>query len=497
MPLCSRMLPYAHMSLVQSCHMDLYGWDLVCGCSLSRMNQLLAVQFATQPATLSFKDDSGVVFNLTFDPWVITSINDQKQAAVQLPIKSGSLSLGGSSSLDLSGVGISVQLDLAFVSNAASTSDLQFNLQMKAAEENDPTPGAVFVSNPDTTGVLKQRDSSGQAAQTLHDLLPLCLIQNKAKLAFVLNRLNLTPMQGWPAPQGTNFAFVTGSSADNSYLAVFSMLSAADTSQLKLQIDPAVFDGAGDVVIAFAPHVFLEHVIKPNLPASYPGTSDVNFVMSSDGQSIVNSGDINAAAYKYGLIWYYPVITSLTVSISSSQINTVANGNFAITGLTDASVSFNVSQAADCVYDANSHRLILTPSGTAQVSHDTSIPWWEYVAAVPVLPILGPLVGGIVIGIVDGVIAGVSAGVAGAGDSNMQSNSGQLALANWASSVIEWPGSNQWTVQSASLSGAFAMHCQLTPPSNASPQPPVEINRGNLTVYHNRCDIASWFGGGK
>ncbi len=479
--------------------MDLFGWDIVCACALPKLNQLLVAQFAQTPAAVAFQDDSGTSFTAQFAPWATHLDDATKKIQFLLPIHSGSLMLnGGPNSVDLAGVTLLVQLDLAFVSNVSSASDLQFNLQMKGADENDTTPGAVFVVNPDTTGVLKTRDSSGQVAQTLHDLLPLCLIQNKAKLAYVLNRLNLTPTQGWPAPQCARFAFINGASFESSSLAVFSMLSATDSSKLPLQIDPALTTGTGDLAIAFAKNVFLEHVILPQLPAAYSGTSAGTFTMNGDGSQIVNTGAINSPPYKYGLIYYDPVISSLSIGIAAAQITTQANGSFDITGLSGASVSFSVSTVADCRFDAPSRRLILSPSGSANVNHETDIPWYDYVAALPVLPFMGPIVGGIVVGIVDGVIAGVSAGVAGAGDSNMQSNSGQLALAQWGSAVIEWPGSNQWTVLAAALSDAFMMQCQLGPvtapvaPGNtATPQYPEGIR-----VHSNRCDVASWFGGG-
>ena len=174
--------------------------------------------------------------------------------------------------------------------------------------------------NGDANGILAKRDPTGNAAMTLHDLVPGCLIANSGKLAYIFTTLNLTPTgdASWLAPKNSNYVYVQGTGKGPGYLAIFSMVSDTDVSKNQLKIDPSLSNGNTDTSMAIAGHIFLEHVVKPKLPASYIGANDRFFQMS--GNSITSVVPLQCKPVKWGLINYHPMLLSLSVSISASEL---------------------------------------------------------------------------------------------------------------------------------------------------------------------------------
>ena len=97
--------------------MDTYGWDVVCACSGGKLNELLAIQFAKTPASLSYDDNAGTQIAAQFDAWRIVAGGSNKKLRVEMPAKAGSLDTP-LASVKLDGVVIVAELELAFITNA-------------------------------------------------------------------------------------------------------------------------------------------------------------------------------------------------------------------------------------------------------------------------------------------------------------------------------------------------------------------------------------------
>ncbi|WP_373504787.1 TULIP family P47-like protein [Aestuariivirga sp.] len=435
--------------------MDTYGWDVVVACAVERLNALLKLQFTSTPATLSYSDPSSqTTLQATFDPWRIVAGGSDRKLHIEMPIKTGSLD-SPFVSAKLDGVVVLASVELDFVSNAAGTaSNLTFNFSSVASQAGDPTKGSIYIVNPDTSGVLLKQDPTKTAATALHDFIPLCLIASKASLNYVFTTLNLTPAGAgsWLTPHSPAYVFVAGSGGTAGYLAVLSMVSAAAAVPSARDVDPGLCTANSDIAIAYAGPVFLQNVIMGQLPSSFTGAIAQNFQMS--GGKINNNGPLLCKPVRWGLTDYTPVLVSMVVGISASNITSAATGIFDITGLKDSYVTFSASVSLSCSYDAASGKLSLTPTAAPVTNHDTHIPWWIYVLAAPaMLTVAGP----IVIVIVDAVIGGVTASVS----NSVSNNAGNLALGDWSAQAIVFPGADKWSVTEAALSDAFYMRCNL------------------------------------
>ena len=71
--------------------MDTHGWDIVCACSQSRLNALLAKRQTATPPTLKYNDGAGTTIDATLGPWKITSFGSNNRLTLSLPITTGTL----------------------------------------------------------------------------------------------------------------------------------------------------------------------------------------------------------------------------------------------------------------------------------------------------------------------------------------------------------------------------------------------------------------------
>ena len=436
--------------------MDTNGWDFVCACSFDKLNQLLAIQFTKTPLKMHYIDgQDGTTIDALFDAWRIIDGGGGTKLHIEMLVKTGKASatdlISGTVTAAIDGLVMVVEIDLAFLSDkAAAKSHLKFNFLSVSKTLGDPKTGAFTVVNPDLHGLLP---SQGAIWTALDNHVPDWLIGNNDFLAYIFASLNLAPSGGasWLTPFGARYYSTSGTAGSPGYLAIMGMVTDANTSKLQTTIDPALCDGKHDICIAYTRRVFLEHVVMPKLPASYPGSTAAYFTMDYD--SIINLGGLQCPAVRYGLIDYYPVLSDLTISIDGANLVSKGAGRFDITGLTKSYVTFTETAKMKLDFDSASGNLTLSKDGTPVTDHDTTIPWWLYVVAAPTLLIVGPLV----VVIVDVIIASVSAAIA----NSVSQNSGNLDLSNWSATAIDFPGGKSWTVQDAGLSSAFYMRCAL------------------------------------
>ena len=448
--------------------MDIGKWDFVCACTIEKLNELLAAQFKKTPASITYTETNGTVLKADFNPWQIVPGGTEQKLYIEMPINKGSITSPLAQS-DLSGAVPIIEVELDFFKDASTgKTNLKFNFQSKAKGPKDTTKGAIFVSNPDSNGVLKKRDASGTTATQLHDALPECLIHNKDKLDYVFATLNLTPTGdgSWLAPKHFAYAFQAKTKPKKNFLAVFSALTDRDVSKYSTDVDESLFDDKNDVFAAFSGPVFMEHMVMPNLPASYPGSTIKNFECKNGVISNIFAKNpiikglrlpLKCKPVKVSLTHYYPILASLDISIESSKLHSTAAGYFDITGLADSYVTFTCRQDAEASFDASSGKLTFKSHGKPVTDYDKHIPTWLYFVAGPAILALGPIVGLIVVAIVDSIIAAVSSSVANA----TSGSSSNLAIGDVTSKAVDWPGGKKWKVTDAGLSDALFLRCKM------------------------------------
>ena len=434
--------------------MEIGKWDIVCACSVPKVNVALAAQLKKTPASLSYSGDDGTKIDAPFKSWSIVSGTD-KTVVLQLVFASGTIKpMGLGNGIDLSGVTSNVQVGLEFVAEAKGTAqNLQFSFKSKADGSNAPKGGDVIVLEPDASGSLDKLDPTKMASQALKDHLALALIANAPKIALVLASLNQTPSgaHAWANAKRRDYTFGTDAAGTTQYLAVYTALSDGPALSSP-QFDSDLVDGTSDIGAAFSTAIFMQHVVLPGIQTAYKvGQKGGTGQVFASGDTITGVG-LTCAPVKYGALWYNPTLMSLQVSVEGAYLHSAATGSFGLTGLINASVTFSQKRTSSVRFDKASNSLQIEPHGTQpDPQYDKNIPWYNYLVYGPLAALAAPIAIAVCIGVIDAVIAIVSTAIA----NSVSTNGGNIDLSDGSALGISWPGFGGWDIQDASLADAF------------------------------------------
>ncbi|MEW7980458.1 MAG: TULIP family P47-like protein [Candidatus Sedimenticola endophacoides] len=274
-------------------------------------------------------------------------------------------------------------------------------------------------------------------------------ISNKDQLSYIYAQINLALNSSisWMTPQKYIYAYKENSDHNRGYLAVYTVLTDRDISQLNTSLDGSLLDDSSDVYMLVSNEMFMRHILQPTLPDAFGhGATAQNSVYKTTGGTegkIINNGNLSCGKTKWGLIYYYPEVTSFTIIVDNDQLKSTSNGDFDITGLAGASVTFTVKSTLNCSYNSANQKLTFS---TASHSTDYSkhIPWYDWIA--------GVIGGEIILGIVDLVVELVTNGIA---DSLSHSVSAAGGISTESVEVVSWTGINDLNVAQAGLSQAL------------------------------------------
>jgi len=433
--------------------MNTLGWDIVCVSTIDKANVQLAKNMAKLVTSFSYVSGN---FSISgeFDVWRIVPNGSNTLLRFECPVKTGSLVItrkdGRQTTTDISGIVPELELQLSFISNAsdANVKDLKFNCVVKGKQPGDRTPGAVTIVNPDVSGKITS-ESDPVTWGLLNNYLPDVFISNRAKLTYVFAQVNLVPSgaDSWMAPKKFIYTFKKQSGSDRGYLCVLSVVTDRDISALQPDIDGSLLSASDDVFVLISNEQFLKHYLMPALPGAFGhGATAGNFEYKSLGGTsgkIINDGHLSCGGKKWGLFTYYPEITSLSMFVDDSNIKSVASGDFDLSGLPGASVTFTVNSSVQCNYDKAANKITFS-AGSHSVNYEKHIPWYDWMLAV----IGGP----IILGVVDLVIALVTNAVSSSVADGVSASGNLSAL---SCSVVAWNGAANMQVSSAGLSQAF------------------------------------------
>ncbi|WBO21379.1 TULIP family P47-like protein [Sphingomonas abietis] len=438
--------------------MDTHGWDVISASNIATVNSVLSRSMTALLATFDFSNTAmDITLSGQFDPWTIQPGGSANRIKLMMPIAHGTLTAPPfRQPIDLAGVQPVLNLELAIVQGAsAGSQSVAFSLHT-----NSPTPtddgGAVYVANPDASGLLNQRDPTKQAAAIINDWFGEILVQNSAKISFVFATIVTNPQgQPWLAPKATSVSYFESVDGQTQALAIQSLTQAPwGPDILATAVDPSLLAAGDAYFFAMAPAVFLRNLLMPNVasalhvPASalqFNPPSAPNQPLSC---SITNTQSISMGSVRSGAIDYYPELTSYAVAISGSQILTSASGQFDISGLHDAYVTFdNLNVVMDVGYDQATRSATFTVVSRSSPSTDEHIPWYE-----KELTWIVPVVGLVVNIVMDAVVAAIENAV-----TDSLTSSGQLSIGAIPVASAVWTGLSQFNTTDAELADAFVI----------------------------------------
>jgi hypothetical protein len=204
-----------------------------------------------------------------------------------------------------------------------------------------------------------------------------------------------------------------------------------------------------DVWYAIAPSLFLGTFMLPAAIKSLGVTADQLTVQAptepnqQNNCSIVNNGNISLPAVEHLSTHYYPQLTTYTIKISGNQIVTTGAGQFDITGLSGAYVTFeNLEIVGQISYDSGQRAVIYQQVSSTPPTTESHIPWYEQLLDVSIIANL--------------ILTAVIAAVEDAATNALQST-GAISGGNFAMDTASWAGLAGFTVSGASLAPALVL----------------------------------------
>lgn len=413
--------------------MNLFGWDTAYAISISNINAALANNNGTIPQQFNY-NQSGITMQGSFSPWRIVKGGSGKLLRMEFPVQSGTFSMAGQSA-QLDGVVLVAEVNLDLLPAGTSQKNLMFNL--KAVAQNGVTgPGLVTPIN------LLDPNGHLNAAQhgLVYGLFPQYLVDHASQITFVFANVNFVPpaTDSWLAPVQCDYAYLEKNDG-SSYLGILSVTTNRDISGLDRNIDPAIVSGNNNAGILISKQLFLRNVIFPLLPSIFQhGTTSNNFSLNANGD-IVNHGSFPTDSVKKGAITYQPQVDSLLMTCSANYLLTSISGSCDL-GL-NMSMTFGIVSKNVLNFNPANYQLTFAPDPNPYQTHDSHIPWYDYLFGV---------IPDIIIAI---VVPEIADGIA----DDLDKYSSSINLAQAPPMNIGWPGMKPITIGSAGLSDNYFM----------------------------------------
>lgn len=350
--------------------MDIFGWDTVYLISMDKVNSVIATSTGELPQMFNFTAE-GIQIQGTFSPWMIVKGGSEKLLHLKVPIKNGNLIMGQTKEYDLSNVAVVVEISLGFIpSNVSPTKkNLAFNIKTASDPEGSlVTPITVLDPDNHLDDIRKT---------LLEELLVQYMMNNASQISYIFAEINFAKpdTNSWLTPVLCDYAYIQKEGgSQNGYLAILSVTTQRDISQLLREVDPTIVTNTSNAGIAISKDLFLQNVIQPVLPFSYPGTAPAMFAFNPADHSIHNTRSFATPSVKAGAITYYPSIDNLVISIFKNDILTAISGSCSLKAGINMSYKINLRNAVS--YNASSQNITFNNDPHPDSSHDASIPWY-------------------------------------------------------------------------------------------------------------------------
>lgn len=410
--------------------LDIKGWDIICALTVAEANAQLAAQSGRLLESFDYAGENPFAgtFHISgrFGTWSIVS-GSNTLVNVDIPILTGTIALASGKQTDISGMTVTVEIPLTLVTaNDGQYQELRF----------DFTAGAG--TNPDVNGRaiagIRFTPPGAAAGTTVMMAVAECLAANGSEISFVFAQIGGTSAGSSPWLMPVQSAYDYQSLGDgNDYLAILSVTDNRPIEGLDTQIDPSLLVPGFAITIGIAGPLIMQNVVLPGLTAAL-GVPAGTFHYDSASGSIASSASFDAPSVNVALVDYTPVIDSMVIALAENQMTTATQGHCNLP--INATMTFSVSGTNAAVYDPSTETLAFQADAAPNVTHDDSVPWYDY--ASPALVIAIPIIASHLATYVGSVGVGAPLTVA-------------------PPQSIRWTGLGGWTVASAGLDDLLYM----------------------------------------
>lgn len=445
-----------------------YGWDTMFAIRATDVNKQLAKPDVCPVQFAQTQDGIGLTGN--FAAWQICQGGGGTNLHMQIPITTGALSYQGqTAALDGAVATIEIKLNYLPAPPATGTTGKLQKLTVATTPQgqSDVVVSVLNLTLPHSTGSMVKYLAMGALTEWFNAHL--------AEFAYVFNLVDLNAVVDkdayqWLSPSSVGYAYVDGATLDDSVFGALCMVQGNSAANLVPQISQVAIPTASRAGFTISPSAFLLNMVAPALQLAFPGSSQGDFGLAADRQSLVNLHEVNTQTVRNGGITYQPEVQTLTLTINGTEL---LLATLTRTQISPGIVLYVQNTAyLGIVLDTStgSPKLKWTQSRAPVNEH-----WMDVaigikvveailaIIAVIIIAILGVLTDGaafivaaIIVGIVMGLAAATPELIAAVIGGDLSDKVPSIdALALNATSSVTWPGAGAFKPQFAGLSGSF------------------------------------------
>ena len=445
-----------------------YGWDTMFAIRATDVNKQLAKP-GVCPGQFAQTQD-GIGLNGMFAAWQICQGGGGTNLHMAIPISAGALSYQGQTAV-LDGAVATIEIKLNYLPAPPATGMTGKPLQLTVATtpigQSDVVVSVLNLSLPASAGNMVKYLAMGALTEWFNAHL--------SEFAYIFNLVDLNAVVDkdayqWLSPSSVGYAYVDGAALDDSVFGALCMVQGNSPANLVPQISEVAIPLASRAGFTIGPSVFLQNMVAPALTLAFPGSSSGDFGLATDRQSLINLHEVNTKPVSNAGITYQPIVQSLSLTISGSEM--------VLTTLTRTEITPGI-----VLYVQNTAYLGIvldTSTGSPKLKWTQSHPpvneHWTDVAigikiveailaiiTIIIIAILSVLTDGaafivaaIIVGIVMGLAAATPELIAAVISGDLSNKVPSIdALALNATSAVLWPGAGVFKPQFAGLNGSF------------------------------------------
>lgn len=470
------------------------GWDTTFAIRLKDVNAVLAKSGAYP------RDFSGVI-----DPEQNWEIKDGKFGTWQMarggsggivflsmPVTAGTMTFGANS-YPLAGTTVYVSIKLKYVpqktgANEVTVGDVTLHVgrlgDNEAIQVDDLISDPTARSEADPAVVIQNITFSGPPPTALVQALMnegfrQWFNAHLSIFAYVFATVSLNERAAeerfqWVKPTYTSYAYLDGTTDENSIFGVLNMTDDRSPEGLTNQLAPGAITSGARAGFSISMERFLEKLVLPGLAKGFPHASSTDFTMKSNNTIIENTRPIQTDTVRYNGTTYTPYIEKFVLQIIGSEIQ--------VRTLTKIDISPGIRAFVDCT--AYQEIVVVNkPDGTQTLDFKEARPsdknhWiekdlWITITEV-VIGIVAAVAGAVAAKVIESavrimiaiIIIAIIAGLAAATPELVAAVAGGGAAAALppitlivlnSTAPIKWPGAADFKLTSAALNGSFQL----------------------------------------
>ncbi|MDD3247229.1 MAG: TULIP family P47-like protein [Methanosarcina sp.] len=277
------------------------GWDTISIVKLERINSDLAGVWAGVDSHFSYTSSKPEVhINGLFACWSIIEGGGGRILRLKLPIQSGEITLG-QTKVNLENTSAIIEITLSLLPSQNNITVLKSEYQNLAKNRSEMIPETNGWVLPIT--FLDSGGKVGALSNVVLDSICKYLISNPKQFELIFAEISFAKSGSptWAIPQKCAYSYL-----DSGYLAILSVCSDKNISQLPLDVDITGISLGASSFYVMSSELMLKNLILPGLADIYQNCSSDCFFFRD--REFLNREDLRLHEIKSGAIYYTPIV---------------------------------------------------------------------------------------------------------------------------------------------------------------------------------------------